>query len=96
MIRKLKYIDKEEAIKHLTELGIITDTDFGVEYCEGVHTVIHLPKFQKIKGVYEGEELIEPPVFIEGHHVDVVTENDFKCDFGVFEIFPKNDLHVLS
>ena len=101
MIRKLKYIDKEEAIAHLIKIGVIVvqeDEDLGIQHREGrgVKGIVHLPPMVETKGTYtdEGKELT-PTTLIEGYHVDVVLVEDVDFDFGNHEIFPKKPKHVI-
>jgi hypothetical protein len=92
MIYQLKYTDKAEAINHLQELGLIDEDE---QYTAITEAVVYIGLIVDQQGEYndEGEE-INPPTFLSGYHVDVMTNKI--VNFGSKEIFPKNGKHKFS
>ena len=49
-IYKLKYIDKETAITDLISKGVYIETDNGLEYGTGIHSVVELGLISLVEG----------------------------------------------
>jgi hypothetical protein len=94
-IYKLKYTNKETAIADLKVKGVYVETEEGLSYGQGVQAVVEIGTIILTDGTYdeEGNE-ITPPIYAEGHHFDVMSEQEI--DFGINEIFPKNCKHSFA
>ncbi len=89
MIHKLKFTDKEQAITTLQNNGVI---DADGNYINGTHAVVYIGAIVNQQGTYDedGNELT-PSTFIDGYHVDIMTEDTI--DFDLLEVFPNNEVH---
>ncbi len=98
MIYKLKYQDKEEAITDLKAKGVLVDVTFMEEttlaYGPGVRAVVELGLIMLTPPIRDGLEIITEPVFAEGYHFDVMSDQAY--DFGANLIEPKNPKHVFA
>ena len=92
MIYKLKYTDKSEAITHLKSVGVL---DKDEQYTAITEAVVYIGLIVDQQGEYneDGEE-ITAPTFLDGYHVDVMTNTT--VNFGSKEIFPTNERHKFS
>jgi hypothetical protein len=96
-IYKLKYPNKETAIADLLAKGVYIeseneDKETVLSYAEGVHAIVELGLIVDVEGTYddEGEELTAP-VFADGYHFDVMSENEIDFENA---IEPKNPKHT--
>jgi hypothetical protein len=91
-ISKLQYPNKETAIADLLAKGVYIESEEGLVYGQGTHAIVEIGLIVDVEGTYddEGEELTAP-VFTDGYHFDVMTEN--KIDFEN-AIEPKNPRHT--
>jgi len=91
-IAKLQYPNKETAISDLLAKGVYIESEEGLVYGQGTHAIVEIGLIVDVEGTYddEGEELTAP-VFTDGYHFDVMTEN--KIDFEN-AIEPKNPRHT--
>lgn len=96
---KLKYSDRETAIKDLVARGIYIETEFeGVTWLyfgQGIDAIVEAgiicltqPTFDE-----DGKELT-PAVYAEGYHFDILTDNVY--EFGTIRIFPKNSRYTFA
>jgi hypothetical protein len=95
-IYKLVYTDKETAIADLLQKGAYVeiqneDNETALSYAEGVHAIVELGLIVLTDGTYdeEGNELTSP-IYAEGYHYDVLTDNEIPFE-NVIE--PKNPKH---
>jgi hypothetical protein len=93
-VYKLVYSDKETAIADLLQKGAyveIEDNETVLSYAEGVHAIVELGLIVLTDGTYdeEGNELTAP-IYAEGYHYDVLTDNEIPFE-NVIE--PKNPKH---
>jgi len=86
-IYKLKFADKAEALTVLEEKQILIPNDEGFTYGEGVQAVVEI-------GLICLDPTVEPPVYVEGYHYDVMAEQ--VIDFGAYLIEPKNPKHAFA
>jgi len=99
-IAKLKYTDKETAIADLLAKGVYIETEnpdkeFTLAYGQGVQAVVEIGLIVLENGTYnENFEEITAPVYAEGYHFDVMSEN--KIDFGANEIQVDNPKHTFA
>lgn len=98
MIYKLTYTDKETAVKDLKAKGILVEVEFNGEkheaYGSGVQAVVELGLIMVTPPVMEGMEIVTPPVYADGYHYDVMSENEY--DFGANLVEPKNPKHAFA
>jgi hypothetical protein len=94
-IAKLKYTDKETAIADLIAKGVYVETEDALVYGQGVQAIVEIGLIVLENGTYdeEGNEIIAP-VFADGYHYDVMSEN--KIDFGKNEITVNNPKHYFA
>ena len=87
MIYKLTYENKEQAVADLKAKGILVEVEFNGEkheaYGQGVQAVVEL-----------GLIMVTPPVYADGYHYDVMSENEY--DFGSNLVEPKNPKHAFA
>ena len=94
MIYKLTYTDKAQAVADLESKGILIQTEDGAVYGEGVQAVVEIGLIMLTPPVMEGLEVIEPPVYADGYHYDIMADNTY--DFGVNLVEPKNPKHAFA
>ena len=97
-IFKLTYENKEQATADLKSKGILTEVEFNGEkheaYGEGVQAVVEIGLIMLTPPVMEGMEVIEQPIYADGYHYDVMSENTY--DFGTNLVEPKNPKHAFA
>jgi hypothetical protein len=87
-IYKLKYPNKETAIADLLAKGVyIEDLSYG----QGIHAIVEIGLIVDVEGTYddEGEELTAP-VFADGYHFDVMTENEIDFENAIEPESPRH------
>ena len=93
-IYKLQYKDKETAMADLLAKKVYIETEEGLSYGSGIQAVVEIGKIVLENGTYneDGEELTAP-VFAEGYHYDVMSEQEI-----VFknEIVVNNPKHTFA
>jgi hypothetical protein len=94
-IYKLKYTDKETAIADLLAKKVYIETEDGLSYGKGIHAIVEIGLIVLENGTYdeEGNE-ITAPVYADGYHYDVMSENEIK--FGKAEILVNNPKHTFA
>jgi len=95
MIYKLIYQDKDTAVKDLLQKGVLINTtdlqgNEVVSYSQSTHAVVHIGLIIDTPAVFEDMEVITPATYIEGWHVDIMTDLDIDFDN---EIKPNNPKH---
>jgi len=90
-IYKLKYSDKETAISDLITKGVYIKTEDGLSYGQGIHAIVEIGLIVLENGVYdeEGNE-ITAPVYADGYHYDVMSENEIVFDNAIEVKNPKH------
>ena len=89
---KLVYPDKETAITDLKSKDILDE--YGNRNSFPTHNVVFVGKIVDVKGTYgEQGEVLTPPTFKEGYHVDVMDER-LDLDFGEYRKFPTKEYHT--
>jgi hypothetical protein len=91
-IYKLKYPNKETAIADLLAKGVYIESEEGLVYGQGTHAIVEIGLIVDVEGTYDedGEELTAP-VFADGYHFDVMTENEIDFENA---IEPENPKHT--
>lgn len=74
-IYKLQYKDKETAMADLLVKKVYIETEEGLSYGSGIQAIVEIGKIVLENGTYDedGEELTAP-VYAEGYHYDVMSE----------------------
>lgn len=99
-IAKLKYKDKETALKDLLKKGVYienknSDKEIVLSYGDGIQAVVELGLIVLENGVYDEDfKEVKHPVYADGYHFDIMSEN--KIDFGKNEITVNNPKHYFA
>lgn len=99
MIYKLTYTDKEAAIADLKTKSILIEVD-GIDgekheaYGQGVQAVVEIGLIMLTPPVMEEMEVIEEPIYADGYHYDVMSDETY--DFGANLVEPKNPKHAFA
>jgi hypothetical protein len=98
MIAKLIYTDHDSAIADLLAKGILINTTDkeGNEintYSQSTHAVVYIGKIVDTAAVIEDMKVIKEATFIDGYHVDVMTDLEIKFDNA---ITPNNPKHLFA
>ena len=98
-IYKLKYPNKETAIADLLEKGAYVETknednETVLSYAKGVHAIVEIGLIVLENGTYDEDfKELTPPVYADGYHYDVLTDNEIPFT-NVIE--PKSAKHKFS
>jgi hypothetical protein len=94
-IYKLKYTNKETAIKDLLKKGVYVETTFNevtsLTYGTGIHAVVEIGQIVLTPPVIEDMQVITEATYLDGHHFDVMSEQSIS--FGKAEIEVNNPKH---
>jgi hypothetical protein len=99
MIYKLTYTDKAAAVADLYAKGVLIEVD-GMDgekheaYGNGVAAVVEIGLIMIEPPVMEGMEIVTPPVYADGYHYDVMSDELY--DFGANLVEPKNPKHAFA
>jgi hypothetical protein len=98
MIYKLIYTDHDSAIADLLAKGVlINTTDLnGNEintYAQSTHAVVYIGQIVDVPAVIENMEVIKEATYLEGYHVDVMTDLEIEFDNA---ITPNNPKHLFA
>ena len=99
MIYKLTYTDKAAAVADLYAKNILIEVD-GMDgekheaYGSGVAAVVEIGLIMIEPPVMDGMEIVTPPVYADGYHYDVMSDNEY--DFGTNLVEPKNPKHAFA
>ena len=93
-IAKLKYKNKETAIKDLLKKGVYVETDKGLTYGTGIHAVVEIGQIVLTPAVIEDMLVITEATYLDGHHFDVMSEQSIS--FGKAEIEVNNPKHEFA
>ena len=94
MIYKLKYKNKETAMKDLLKKGVYVETDKGLAYGQGIHAVVEIGQIVLTPPVMEDMQVITEATYLDGHHYDVMSEQSIS--FGKAEIEVNNPKHEFA
>jgi hypothetical protein len=90
-IVKLKYKDKETAIADLLAKEVYVETEDGLSYGQGIHAIVEIGLIVLENGVYDEEfNEITAPIYADGYHYDVMSENDIKFENAIEVNNPKH------
>jgi hypothetical protein len=95
MIAKLIYTDHDSAIADLLAKGVlINTTDLqGNEintYAPSTHAVVYIGKIVDTPAVVEDMKVIKEATYLEGYHVDVMTDLDINFENAIKTNNPKH------
>lgn len=95
-IAKLKYENKETAIADLLAKGVYIevenlDKEITLQYGQGIQAVVEIGLIMLTPPVMNGMEVITEPIYADGYHYDVMSENEI--DFGNAIVTPKTSVH---
>ena len=99
-IYKLKYSDKETALKDLLKKGVYIETknshkELVLSYGDGIQAVVELGLIVLVNGTIDDElNQVTAPIYADGYHFDIMSEN--KIDFGKNEITVNNPKHYFA
>lgn len=93
-IYKLKYKNKETAMKDLLKKGVYVETDKGLTYGTGIHAVVEIGQIVLTPAVIEDMLVITDATYLDGHHYDVMSEQSIS--FGKAEIEVNNPKHEFA
>ena len=97
-IYKLKYKNKETAMKDLLKKGVYVETIFNdvtsLTYGTGIHAVVEIGQIVSTPPVIENMQVITEATYLDGHHFDVMSEQSIS--FGKAEIEVNNPKHEFA
>jgi hypothetical protein len=96
---KLKYTDKETAIKDLLAKKVYVEIEnlnkeITLAYGQGIQAIVELGLIVLENGIYDEEfNEITAPVYADGYHFDVMSKNEIKFEN---EIQVKTPKHIFA
>ena len=93
-IYKLKYTNKETAMKDLLKKGVYVETEEGLTYGTGIHAVVEIGQIVLTPPVIEDMLIITDATYLDGYHFDVMSEQSIS--FGKAEIEVNNPKHKFA
>lgn len=98
MIVKLIYKDQKTAVNDLLQKGVLINTTDSedkkvVSYAPTTHAVVHIGLIIDTPAVVENMEVITPATYLDGWHVDIMTDLKIVFDNA---IEPNNPKHVFA
>ena len=98
-VYKLKYQDKETAIADLLAKGAYVeskneDNETVLSYAKGVHAIVELGLIVLTDGTYDEDfNELTPPVYADGYHYDVLTDNEIPFENVIEPKSPKHSFY---
>ena len=90
-ISKLNYTDKETAIADLLAKGVYNE---DLSYGNGIQAIVEIGKIVLTNGTYDADfKQLTAPVYADGYHYDVMSENEIKFE-NVIEV--NNPKHTFA
>jgi hypothetical protein len=90
-IYKLNYTDKETAIADLLAKGVYVETEEELSYGQGIHAIVEIGLIVLENGTYDEEfNEITAPIYADGYHYDVMSENDINFKNAIEVNNPKH------
>lgn len=95
-IYKLKYTDKETAIADLLAKGVYIEVEnlekeITLAYGQGIHAVVEIGLIVLENGIYDSDfNEITAPVYADGYHFDVMSEQEIKFENAIDVNNPKH------
>jgi hypothetical protein len=98
-IYKLVYTDKETAIADLLAKGVYKEVkdlndDIVLAYGDGIHAVVEIGLIVDVAGTYDEDfKELTPPVYADGYHYDVLTDNEIPFENVIEPKSPKHSFY---
>jgi hypothetical protein len=93
-VYKLKYPNKETAIADLIAKGVYNEK---LSYGKGIQAVVEIGTIILTNGTYDEEgNVITEPIFAEGYHYDVMSENEIDFEIADITNLVKNPKHQFA
>ena len=95
-IYKLKYTDKETAIKDLLAKKVYVkvenlDKEITLQYGQGIQAIVEIGLIVLENGTYDEElNVIKEPVYADGYHYDVMSEKEINFTNAIDVKTPKH------
>ena len=95
-IYKLKYTDKETAIADLLAKKVYVevenlDKEITLQYGQGIQAIVEIGLIVLNNGTYDADfNEITAPIFADGYHYDVMSENEIKFTNAIEVNNPKH------
>ena len=86
MIYKLRYENKEDALKDLIAKEVI---DSEGNYINGTEAVVECGIITITQATYEDERELTPAIFADGYHYDIMTNDTIVFESEIFVKDPK-------
>ena len=98
-IYKLKYKNKETAMKDLLKKGVYVETTFNevtsLTYGTGIHAVVEIGQIVLENGTYDADfKEVTAPIYADGYHFDIMSEQEI--NFGIYAIEVNNPKHEFA
>jgi hypothetical protein len=98
MTYKLIYTDQDTAIADLFQKGVLINAldlegNNVTAYSPTTRAVVYIGQIVDTPAVFKDMKVITPATYIDGYHVDVMTDIEIKFDN---EIFPNNPKHLFA
>lgn len=90
-IYKLKYKDKETAIADLLAKEVYIKNEDGLSYGQGIQAIVEIGLIVLENGTYDEEfNEITAPIYADGYHFDVMSEQEIKFENAIEVNNPKH------
>ena len=99
-IYKLKYSDKETAIADLLAKKVYVETEnlnkeITLQYGQGIQAIVEIGLIVLENGTYDADfNEITAPVYADGYHYDVMSENEIKFTNTIEVEHPKHTFAI--
>lgn len=99
-ISKLKYSDKETAIADLLAKKVYVevenlDKEIILSYGQGIQAIVEIGLIVLENGTYDDDfKEITAPIFADGYHYDVMSENEIKFTNSIEVENPKHTFAI--
>ena len=99
-ISKLKYTDKETAIADLLAKKVYVETEnlnkeITLAYGQGIQAIVEIGLIVLTNGTYDADfNEITAPVYADGYHYDVMSENEIKFTNAIEVEHPKHTFAI--
>ena len=86
-IAKLKYTNKETAMKDLLKKGVYVVTEEGLTYGTGIHAVVEIGQIVLENGTYDADfKEVTAPIYADGYHFDIMSEQEIDFKSNAIEV----------
>ena len=99
-ISKLKYTDKETAIADLLAKKVYVETEnlnkeITLSYGQGIQAIVEIGLIVLENGTYDADfKEITAPIYADGYHFDVMSENEIKFTNAIEVENPKHTFAI--